>query len=894
MEQLMQTFMSGEFGLNALIALFIAIATGLFGLWFFRNKIKAIVVSITGSGSYLDDLEISKHDNKDVIYENNKVALTVGATPLDALWLFGSFMSALVSPYLFVIGYAAYEARTIKRKMALTKNYKIFDFKNNNDTVVAWLNEKSAKVNIVVENLWVTSFVLLASGLFFGLFWVAATGTTIAFFILLSSLVMISNAGMYKQNGKSHDYYKALKLLKDSSLGGNYSLYLLSFLGFISNFTELAGFTPFLWLLFGVNMVTKMTMNNALQRETRLLARHQEVDTRERAIPEKLASYPNFSSQSTGKVFATPVEVKDIQLRMEEKYGKENLLTLSRYAVSPQMKNDSILSKNPELLKRITEGVETKINPLAMSMQVLAYGSVGSGKSQWIYNIAQQVIESDFTLFKAIAYNDMKGDFVQRFYREDHDHILSLFDERASAWCIFTEMKYNKQVAQNFIENLFNSLVGSGDDFWIARAKQLLTEWVEISFEKTSSNIEAWEMIFSLYKAYDVAQEETDNKTKASLLETINLGMGIFEDMRELVVTRKCKIFLINEFINTPNTQMFLVNSEAKAKKLEPYLTGLWGAYVAAMLGKDDREDGGEDHLILNILDEFANIKMGEKTRKALLTTVRSKGGCNLVATQYVPESDKKLREEMNSSYFSLHVFNTDSETTKDFASGVIGDAEALTINATPREEDTGTAYQVNGQSPVAALGILKNLKPVEKGSRLSYAQSNVRLMPPGEFQSLLPYHHFVYFPKTEVRSFDDEQSEKLFRLLALGYEDEMRKYAEENPYLHNRMGAMYLAYTPQATLNYGNKAFIPFDDIEAEVISPEQDKTDTLDEDDKNLNEIEKGLDEILESLFPGAEAEEETEVVDESPEDTEVSEDVWTDTLDEESEDEATKVVE
>lgn len=90
---------------------------------------------------------------------------------------------------------------------------------------------------------------------------------------------------------------------------------------------------------------------------------------------------------------------------------------------------------------------------------------MGSGKTEMINYMVEQVHNSKFSKFKAIVFNDEAGDFVNKFYRKDRDIITSLYDSRATVWCPFLEMNYNVEAGTAFVENLFNAIAGKEKTF---------------------------------------------------------------------------------------------------------------------------------------------------------------------------------------------------------------------------------------------------------------------------------------------------------------------------------------------------------------------------------------------------------------------------------------------
>lgn len=471
------------------------------------------------------------------------------------------------------------------------------------------------------------------------------------------------------------------------------------------------------------------------------------------------------------------------------------------------MVNGSDLINNPELKKSIADNIKIKLEAFDFTKQLLFLGSMGAGKTGHIIYLVEQNIKSGFKLFQSHIFNDVKGDFLQQFYREDKDYILGIHDDRAAVYDFFSEMKYNIQAGVNFTNNLYEAIAGKDKDFFSGSALQLTEDWIKEAYFDTDNNIDAWNMFFSKMKNYEEELEKKENKTKDSILQTIKITVKILEMMHYQIVIEKRKIFCIHEFVRAQDTQLFLANNEQFAATASPYISGIWGAINGAIMGKADTKE----HLILNVMDEFLTMPLDKKTRDSFLMKTRSKGACNIIAAQYLPE-DKDLVQSVSSSIYALVVSQINDDFTKAVVSKIVGKAEILTKNRAPRGQNG--AKGASGQGIGGMISGIKTITAAGPGDEGDYTHSltHTELVYYKELQSMPPYHHITIITSEEVKSVGKDEIKKFMRLLVFGYEKVMMDIAEENPYLEKEVGLLYLGYSPLATLNYGNPHFVPWD----------------------------------------------------------------------------------
>jgi hypothetical protein len=809
-----------NFAQNAWVVGGLFIAVGLVVLYFIRTPLKSLLSTVFGYRGTLDDYAFAIHKNRETIYDNELKRLTTGMNIKNGVMLSLAVLSTLINPILFAVVYGKYKISLLIEKSKKIKDFDIYEKSNDDDTFLKFFNTKSAKIDFVVDELMYSSYIFIAVGLYFGNTIMAGLGLSIIAIIQLVTFVCIYNGLMYKVNYKFVEYYRAMRLLDTSSLGGGKSLFWLGILSFASHFSPLAGFSIFIWALMATRFLLIVIIGGILKREDSVNRKHQEIENRDYTNLENIASYPNPISQSRGYQFSTTLQMKFFEIE-KEATGKD-LIHIDNYAFYPQAVNRTALRKNPLLLQTLAGSVKVSFEALDLTKQLLVLGGMGSGKTEAVNYMVEQIHASGFKKFKAIAFNDEAGDFVNRFYRANRDIITSLYDSRATVWCPFLEMKYNVEAGTAFLENLFNAIAGKEKDFFSGRAKQLTSQWLKESYFATASNIEAWEMFFAKIKEYEEELKAVEDKTKSSILQTIQIALEILSIMYFQIVVEKKKSFTFHEFVRTENIQLFFLNNSQFESKLAPYMTGLQAAYVIASSGKTQDEILDKKHLILNVFDEFLSMyeRMDTATTKTLLTKIRKFLFCNILMAQYLPQ-DEKLIQNLDSSRYGLITFNINDDYTLEKVMKKLAKVEHLTANSSPQQPQSNsgsaTTQAQNGEAFALGMGLDILNSAVGLGSAmskdtLSYSLGETAVITEQQLQSMPKYHHLTFIPSEETKVLSGADAKRFFKLLAFGYDKLMANIAKKNDFLKKESGILYLGYTPQSTLTFNNDSFVKWD----------------------------------------------------------------------------------
>ncbi len=129
-----------------------------------------------------------------------------------------------------------------------------------------------------------------------------------------------------------------------------------------------------------------------------------------------------------------------------------------------------------KLLQRRKQQSDLKIADLHLvkdseTKHILALGTTGSGKSNLIKSLIQQIIERGdrFIVF------DKSCDLANQFYHPDSAVILNPFDERTLSWNVWSDCRDSADF-RSLAESILPMPVGSGSDpFWISAARVLFS-----------------------------------------------------------------------------------------------------------------------------------------------------------------------------------------------------------------------------------------------------------------------------------------------------------------------------------------------------------------------------------------------------------------------------------
>lgn len=395
------------------------------------------------------------------------------------------------------------------------------------------------------------------------------------------------------------------------------------------------------------------------------------------ALPTRVSDISSFPSR-----IASDFEyLKLIDAVKKYKKSEDRTLYLNTYKLSEisetvlkclmsELKNKILYSK----YKDITQ-TDIYINEDDLCKTVLVIGAMGTGKSVFIKNLLAQ------RKYKRALIFDVKGEYLEQFYREGQDILFNVYDERSLLWDMVGDVRENEALAQVIAEAVAEQLSESNRDFWITAATRLFKKALLYSAKKNLG----YAGIIEYLKKYREKALESDNKTELSIYTTLEQVIDVIKfcaSLEEYYLKneRYDKFFRISDFVEKEGVNLFITASVIYAKAQMPLLNALISAILATLLSRPDNKD-----YTFCVLDEFLSLKLPENLEIQLFTTARSKALQLLLGMQYIPTDPKRERTKqliLNSRYITV-IFKTVEPRTLEILEQNFGEMEHVSIQST-------------------------------------------------------------------------------------------------------------------------------------------------------------------------------------------------------------------
>jgi type IV secretory pathway TraG/TraD family ATPase VirD4 len=367
-------------------------------------------------------------------------------------------------------------------------------------------------------------------------------------------------------------------------------------------------------------------------------------------------------------------------------------------------------------------------DPLDLTKTILVLGKMGSGKSVFFNNILIQ----DWAYNRAIIH-DLKGEYVEKFYREDKDIIFNIYDERSYLWDVWGDVKRNPALIKSIAKSIATA-VSKEEDFWVNAAAKLLADAMMYSLQRD----EGWDGVLKVIAKAKQKAEATNDKTMLSVLSTLSVVEDVFELMSYLEY-KEVKKFSIYEFIEKRDKQkLFLMNNPAYQQALSPLFSAFLSALIQILLSRPDTKED----LTMLLLDEFLSLKLSQSDAVTLFTAIRSKGGQLLIGSQYLPTDNKdgwKL-QLMLSSRHALFLFKVADQKTIEVLGKLVGTQEWIFNNVTISQSHSESSN---------AIGFDRRYTKSETTSTSTQLQRNEFLTP--ALLNIIPEYHHISFVESLI-----------------------------------------------------------------------------------------------------------------------------------------------
>lgn len=286
-----------------------------------------------------------------------------------------------------------------------------------------------------------------------------------------------------------------------------------------------------------------------------------------------------------------------------------------------------------------------------MKEHLLILGSTGSGKSQLLLNIVNDLIKKDIKLI----FVDRKGEFYAHFGDNLKDILLNPFDYRSLKWDLFNEIKIELDSENNLIrippdveiicDTLFNVNGKNGDmKYWYESASAVLQsaicwciknsktstkdliEFLHLSIEDIIKKLET--LPSYLNPSSTILAGGVENKTALSVFSTLNSGikqLGVF-------IGNDDENYSVREWIHKKSLGNLYLSTAGKNDDTFTSIVSL----LIDLIGREIKEFPDADGTNLKlcfVIDELSALPP-LKTLIFLLTQARSKGVSVIIANQ--------------------------------------------------------------------------------------------------------------------------------------------------------------------------------------------------------------------------------------------------------------------
>ncbi len=315
---------------------------------------------------------------------------------------------------------------------------------------------------------------------------------------------------------------------------------------------------------------------------------------------------------------------------------------------------------------------EVPIPAKLLARNILAVGSMGTGKSQAILHMMDQARAWG----KKMVIYDKTGEFTQKFYRPGIDVILNPVDARCENWTIFNEVR--KKTDPAMVSKFFvPENKKSADPVWDNSARMLLEDLIKIALKHGETM--AWveevltratlEEIYNLLKTHGATSTGTINHKNERGAESIRLTLTSAPAIRFFPHFDKPGDFSVREFVSREDDAcIFIVSNPTDHELIKPFAS----AWIELALLETMSKSPTNDIRLMFFLDELASLSKIPSLDIAL-TEARKYGICTLIGIQNLAQLVEIYGREMTQTYVAnlqnkLILRTEETETAKNLA----------------------------------------------------------------------------------------------------------------------------------------------------------------------------------------------------------------------------------
>lgn len=436
------------------------------------------------------------------------------------------------------------------------------------------------------------------------------------------------------------------------------------------------------------------------------------------------------------------------------------------------------------IFRKRLEQTKFYFDPLKMTQGILLVGKMGSGKTEWYFNLLSQKFYN-----RVVIYQVKVGDFVKTLLRKK-DILFSPYDERGYLWDILSE---DIGIIKTFFVNVSAAEQGEKKDFFVA-ASQRIFQNISIQIKtkyKDETPAVKWMMLIKVIKDTFAEMDSGTQKSKQDVKSTMEIVFDSLEEQAWMMQNPKQKSFVIKDFFQRKNQCRLIMDCIPEHEKK---LTPLFSAFTACMSQVHTSMPDSKTDFTLYALDEYLNFLniLDDSSKKRLHTLIRSKGGILIPAVQYIPKDDKKLQQLLTSSAYAWIYFSVIEEETITLLKQGMGETEysytdtsrsigkgGLSKSYSNKNEKTHMIYNelLNGLGDkFEHIVYLPNHKALYKGYT---AQASLKVIAEKSIPvDLTEFHKLKYIKEGDVKEdFKNLTFADLFKDKPLSKLDEYRLY---------------------------------------------------------------------------------------------------------------------
>lgn len=351
--------------------------------------------------------------------------------------------------------------------------------------------------------------------------------------------------------------------------------------------------------------------------------------------------------------------------------------------------------------------------PAGVEMRnICAMGAMGTGKSQLMLDLADQVFERRR---KAIIW-DKTGEFTKLYYRPGKDVILNPFDQRYPGWNIFSEIKMEYEFEQISHSICPDPEKANANSVYFASGARAVISSVlrKLWKEGRRTTAEAVEVLLTLSPA-EIAEylKGTDAAMFVSV-DAAEQALGVMSTLVSAIQFLKHVPdgkFSIREWVQRDDdSRLFITSHETVHDVLRPLVAAYLDMAIRATMG---REETREDRLWV-WLDELASLG-NIPVLKISLTEARRYGVVHVIGLHNMAQLraiyGNDIAQTQRSNLQTYVVGRVSDEETQEAMSKLLGVQE---VDEQNEGLSFGTAASRDGSSVQSARRELRIVLPSE------------------------------------------------------------------------------------------------------------------------------------------------------------------------------------